>query len=199
MTLLNLRMQSKTENFARSLRAIGQGLAAVFPEYLEIELNGDNYIARGKGRAQATQAATTCQTGVLGTMWNKLVRYNLKSDAVQPPSSSSSVAFEHTYTVADIDELDQAGAAHRYSASRIPDIYSLAERLRTIGRIVDSRDGQLIKVIMDMDAVKFEYRDREDKVCLAEYSNFVLYKLQQEYYSGRSDPESSDPWKGLDN
>jgi len=178
------------------LRAIGQGLAAVFPEYLEIELNGDNYIACGKGRAQVTQAATTGQTGVLGTMWNKLVRHNSKSDAVQPPSSS--VAFEHTYTVADIDQLDQTGAAHRYSVSRIPDIYSLAERLRTIGRIVDSRGGQLIKVIMDMDAIKFEYRDREDKVCLAEYSNFALYKLQQEYYSGRSDPESSDPWKGLD-
>jgi hypothetical protein len=194
--VLNLRIQGKTEKFARSLRAIGQGLAALFPEYLEIELDGDNYIARGKGRAEATQAVTPCQTGVLGTMWNKLVRHNLKSDAIQPPSSA--VAFERAYTVADIDQLDQTSAAHRRSISRVPDIYSLAERLRTVGRIVDSHSGQLIKLIMDMDAIKFEYRDRENKVCLAEYCNFELYKLQQEYYSGRSDPESSDPWKRLD-
>jgi hypothetical protein len=191
-------MQSKTENFARSLRAIGQDLAALFPDYLEIELNGDNYIARGKGRAAAAQAVTAGQTGVLGTVWNKLLRHHLKSDAVPPPSPSSSVAFERTFTVADIDQLDQTNAAHRRSVSHIPDIYSLAERLRTIGRIVDSSGGQLIKVIMDMDAIKFEYRDRETKVCLAEYSNFALYKLQQEYYSRRSDPEASDPWKGLD-
>lgn len=194
--MLNLRMQPKTEKFGRSLRAIGQGLAGLFPEYLEIELDGDNYIARGKGRAEATQALTTGQTGVLGTIWNKLVRHNLESDAVQPPSSS--VAFERAYSVADIDQLDQTSAAHRRSVSRIPDIYSLAERLRTVGRIVDSHGGQLIKLVMDMDAIKFEYRDRENKVCVAEYSNFALYKLQQEYYSGRSDPESSDPWKGLD-
>lgn len=194
--MLNLRIQGKSENFARSLRAIGQGLAALFPEYLEIELNGDNYIARGKGRADAIQAVTTSQTGVLGTIWNKLARRDLKSDAVQPPSSS--VAFERVYTVADIDQLDHTNAAHRRSLSRMPDIYSLAERLRTIGRMVDSRGGQLIKVIMDMDAIKFEYRDRENKVSLVESTNFALYKLQQEYYSGRSDPESSDPWKGLD-
>lgn len=189
-------MQSETGNYARSLRAIGQGLAALFPDYLEIELNGDNYVTRGKGRAEVIQAVATGQTGVLGTMWSKLTRHNLKADPVQPPSSS--VAFERVYTAADIDQLDQIGAAYRRSESRIPDIYSLAERLRTIGRIVDSRGAQLIKVIMDLHAIKFEYRDREDKVCLAEYSNFALYKLQQEYYSGRSDPESSDPWKGLD-
>jgi hypothetical protein len=189
-------MQRKTEKFARSLRAIGQGLAALFPEYLEIELDGDNYIARGKGKTEATQAAATCQTGVFGRIWNKLVRHDLESDAVQPPSSS--VAFERVYTVADIDQLDQTNSVHRRSLSRIPDIYSLAERLRTIGRIVDSREGQFIKLVIELDAIKFEYRDRENKVCLAEYSNFALYKLQQEYYSGRSDPESSDPWKGLD-
>jgi hypothetical protein len=194
--MLDLKLQAKTEKFARSLRAIGQSLAALYPEYLEIELNGDNYIARGKGKAEATQAGTTCQTGVLGTMWNKVARQNLKSGAVQPPSVS--VAFEHAFTVADIDQLDQTNAAHRRSESGTPDIYSLAERLRTAGRIVDSHGGELIKLIMDLDAIKFEYRDRENKVCLAEYSNFALYKLQQEYYSGRSDPESSDPWKGLD-
>lgn len=194
--MLDLKIQPKNENFARSLRAIGQGLAAVFPEYLEIELNGDNYIARGNGRAQAIPEVTTGQTGVLGTIWNKLVRHNSKSDAVQPPSSS--VAFERTYTIADIDQLDQAGTAHRRDVSHIPDIHSLAERLRAVGRIVDSHGGQLIKVIMDMSAIRFEYRDRENKVCLAEYSNFALYKLQQEYYSGRADPESSDPWKGSD-
>lgn len=193
--MLNLKMEPKTEKFARSLRAIGQGLASLFPEYLEIELNGDNYTARGKGRAEVIQAVATGQTGMIETMWNKLVRHNLKEDSAQPPSSS--VPFERVYTVADIDQLDLTGAAHRRGESRMPDIYSLAERLRTIGRIIDSRGGQLIKVIMDLDAIKFDYRDREDKVRHAECSNLALYKLQQEYYSGRSDPEANDPWKGL--
>jgi hypothetical protein len=192
---LNLRIDPKTKNFARSLRVIGQSLAALFPEYLEIELNGADYFARGNGRAEAIRAVTPCQTGVLGTIWNKLARQKSESEPVQPPSSI--VAFEHAYTVADIDRLDQTGTANRRSTGCLPDIYSLAERLRTVGRIIDSRGGQLIKLIMDMDAVKFQYRDRENKVCLAEYSNFALYKLQQEYYAQRSGPESTDPWNGI--
>jgi len=164
-------------------------------EYLEIEPNEADYIARGKGRAEAIRAVALYQTGVLGTIWNKLPRRKSEPELVQPPSSI--VAFERAYTVADIDQLDQKSAANRRSTTGLPDIYSLAERLRTIGRIINSRGGQFIKLTMDMNAVKFEYRDRENKVCLAEYSNFTLYKLQQEYYSGRSAPESTDPWKGI--
>ena len=193
--MLNLRIESKTENSARSLRVIGQCLAPLFPEYLETELNEADYIARGKRRAEAIRAVALYQTGVLGTIWNKLARHKSEPEPVQPPSSI--VAFERAYTVADIDQLDQTSAANRRSTAGLPDIYSLAERLRTIGRIIDSRGGQFIKLTMDMNAVKFEYRDRENKVCLAEYSNFTLYKLQQEYYSGRSAPESTDPWKGI--
>jgi hypothetical protein len=140
--VLNLRIEPKTENIARSLRVIGQSLAALFPEYLEIELNGADYVARGKGRAEAIRAVAPCETGLLGTIWNKLARHKPESEPVQPPSSM--VAFEHAYTVADINRLGQIGAANRRSTGGLPDIYSLAERLRTIDRIIDSRGGQFI-------------------------------------------------------
>ena len=194
--MLNLRMEKKPENFARSLRAIGQSLVTLFPECLEIELSGDTYIARGKGRVEAIQPVSSCRTGALGTIWNKLARHNVEADSVQAPSSS--VAFEHTYTARDIDQLNQTSAAYRRSPSGVPDIYGLAEKLRTIGRIIDSCGGQLIKIILERETVRFEYRDHENKLCLAEYSNLALYKLQQEYYAGRADPDSTDPWKGSD-
>jgi hypothetical protein len=78
----------------------------------------------------------------LTKIWKKLAHHNRMVDRVQ--SQSLIVPFVRTYTPADINRLDEVATAHRKSKNgAAPDLYSLGERLRTIGIIVDASEGKL--------------------------------------------------------
>lgn len=169
--------------YARALRVIGQDLADLFPENLAIELQGDKFVANGmcsKNRVEDPSVATPW-TG-LKRIGEKLVTRILKTRSGEPDLEF--VQFSRTYNAQDIDRLDIQGTKNRNS-SGMPDIYSLGERLRTIGKVIDAHNGRIVRVFKDLHQVVYEYQDGDGKARKEELNNTELYQLQQRYAAER--------------
>ena len=127
----------------------------------------------------------------------------LRAGILRPPRGEPDLdltKFTRSYNAADIDRLDARGNQRRFGAGGIPEIYSLAERLRTIGKVIDGHDGRLIKVFKDLHRILFEYRDSDDNLRKVELDNTELYRLQRRYTSERSEDiqsESSEASRAL--
>ena len=189
-------LSADSEFYARALRAIGQDLADLSPEKLEIEIVGDDFVARGHGRDNRL-GARDADVNSLTKIWKKLVHNNRMANPGQ--SQLLIVPFVCTYTLADIDRLDEVGTGHRDSRNKVAaDLYSLGERLRTIGRIVDANQGKLTKLFKDGNSVTFHYQDQDGQTHREELSNLALYQIQKQYYSQRGTYKAKDLWDGLD-
>jgi len=185
----------KVQFHARGLRAIGQDLGKLFPQSLEITLQGMNF--------QVTGRYLPRDPGGKGAQGNsqlldKLRSKFLRDQSTVPPveSSTESIGFDRTYTPADIDRMDETGANRRNGVDKVPDIYSLGEMLRMVGRIVDSEGRRLVRLTRDMYGVTFEYEDGAGQAQKREFSNLQLYKLQQQYYAERGTYVPIDKWAG---
>jgi hypothetical protein len=180
---------------ARALRAIGQDLSNLFPQSLEITVEGTTFQVVGRYvRRDAGEQGTQRDNHLLGRLRNKFVRDAL----VVPPveSATDSISFNRTYTSADIRGIDEARSSHRNGPDTTPDIYSLGEILRMVGRIVDSDGKRLHKLFRDNYGVSFEYEDGTGAIKKRELSSLQLYKLQQQYYGERGTYLPIDNWKG---
>jgi hypothetical protein len=180
---------------ARALRAIGQDLSKLFPQSLEITLQGVNfevvgrYIPRDGGEKGGQQ-----DNHLLGKLRSKFLR-DPSSSSTTVDSVAGPVGFSRTYTPADIEAIDEAGANHRNGPAAAPDIYSLGETLRMVGRMVDASGGRLCKLSRDTYGVRFEHEDGAGEVQKSELSSLQLYKLQQQYYAERGTYVPIDNWK----
>jgi hypothetical protein len=185
-----MKLQLLTEQYARALRVIGQDLDDLAPESLTIEMSGNNFVARGYGKvAAASLPRLNEERRRLPAIWQKSHR---SSPTVEPSRS----VFVRTYTPDAINNLDEMARGRRRSSAQRPDLHSLAEKLRMIGRILDEKNGVLINLSQDGSTITFKYRDTRGEIHSEEYSNLTLYKLQQHYYSGRCyQPE--DPWQDV--
>jgi hypothetical protein len=190
-----LQVLDHVQFYARALRAIGQDLSSLFPQSLEITLRGINfevvgrYVPRDAGEKGAQR-----DTHLLDKLRNKFTR---DPSAVAPMDTPMGpIPFNRTYTPADIDGLDEIGSNQRHGPNSAPDIYSLGEMLRMVGRIVDSNGKRLHKLSRDSYGVSFEYEDGAGEVHKGELSSLQLYKLQQQYYGERGTFVPIDKWEG---
>lgn len=171
---------------ARALRAIGQDLADLLPDSLTIEPDGANFLVHG----MCNRARLESQESDGGWSGLRKMGAKLRAGILRPPRGEPDLdltPFRRSYNAADIDRLDARGNQRRFGAGGIPEIYSLAERLRTIGKVIDGHDGRLGKIFKDLHHIIFEYRDSEDNLRKVELDNTQLYRLQRRYTSERSD------------
>jgi hypothetical protein len=176
-------MMKQTSGFyARALRVIGQDLAGLLPENLAIELHHDEFVANGFcAKSRMEEQSSTTWTGV-----KKLI--GRVSDIVRVPNHEPDlefVPFSRVYNLEDIERLDQQNTRQRGYESGMPDIYSLGERLRTIGKVIDAQNGRVVKIFKDLHQVIFEYQDADGKAQKQELNNTELYQLQQRYAAER--------------
>jgi hypothetical protein len=183
--------------YARVLRAIGQDLADLFPQQLEIEQKERTFVVqvrcdrkRSESKA-ATQTAETAKTGVLGFI-HKLNTIRVDKS----PEKPETVTVNRTYNPIDISRIDEAGLHRRIQLGKIPDIHDLGEALRTIGRILDAEEGRLVKIFRDQRRVAFEYIARGGGTKKVEMTRAELIKIHQKYYHERGGSGSLDLWKG---
>lgn len=180
--------------YARALRAIGQDLAELFPDSVEIQVSGERFVVRGqcaKDRLAAKQP-TPQRKGLKDFCVDMLAR---DVSALSRQAKSATVPFDRTYTPEDVDQIDEIGIRRRFGVGKIPDIRSLAEMLRTIGRLVDGQAGVLTKIHKDARRIVFEYSDGAGKSHNELMSIPDLYKLQKSFYEQRATPVGLDPWK----
>jgi hypothetical protein len=185
----------KAQVHARALRVIGQDLGKLFPQSLEITLQGMNFQVAGRYLPRDSGGKGAQSNGPL---LDKFRTKFLGDKSAVPPRESSAepVRFERMYTPADIDRMDESGANRRNGIDKVPDIYSLGEVLRMVGRIVDADGRRLLKLSKDPHGVTFEYEDGAGQKQNREFSNLQLYKLQQQYYAERGTYVAIDNWAG---
>jgi hypothetical protein len=190
---LNLapKILSEFNNYARSLRAIGNDLTKLYPEDLEIQVKATEFLASGVGLTQPSQESVE-HGSFIKKGWARLTGKESKPGI--PVVSRRGECFTRKYSLDDINRLDEIGLPGRTNNEGKPDIYSLGERLRTVGRIVDACKGTLVRVAKDRNSMKFEYRDQNGHDHREEYTNLALYKYQQRYYAERGTYTFIDPW-----
>lgn len=176
-----MRIESNAEihDPASALRAIGQDLADLFPLILEIQVKGDQFIVTGKGLPDAQAEGET----ILNKVWKALIHQDPATDLVD--WQLKSVPFSRTYSRADLSRSNNERSKERKVAGDLPEIYSLSERLRIIGRIVHAKGGHLTHLTKTLHGVTFQFRDGRGLEHSEKYSAEELYRIQRQYYSRR--------------
>ena len=177
--------------YARALRAIGQDLSDLLPQSLTIEPDGDDFIAHGMCNRTRLEALDS-------TGWGGLRKFGakLRAEILKPHTGELDfdlAPFSRSYNTESIDHLDKRGNQRRVGVGGIPEIYSLAERLRTIGKVIDGHNGRLVKIFKDLHHIVFEYRDADITLHKVELDNTELYRLQRGYTTERTDGEVAAP------
>jgi hypothetical protein len=184
-----------TEFHARALRAIGQDLSTLFPQSLEITVQGASFHVLGRYVPRVSGGKKAQGGGqLLSNLRGRLLRDRAAVAASE--SRAGPVSFERAYTPDEIQRLDETGANLRHGSEKLPDIYSLGEMLRMLGRMVDSDRGRLLRVSKDMHRVVLEYDVGAGRTETREFSNLQLYKVQQQYYAERGTYVPIDNWAG---
>jgi hypothetical protein len=176
-------------DYSRALRAIGQDLTELFPRILVIETDGINFTACGKSHPNPFHRI---RKSAFKNIWQKLIGDAPEPDPVAYECGADD--FQRAYTPDDIERLDQLFSANRTGQVTRPDSYSLAERLRTMGRIVNSRNGRLQRLRKDADNLFADYWDQLGELRTAKLTTVILYRNQQ--YDGGSAPK--ELWEGYD-
>ena len=186
---------AKVQFHARALRAIGQDLSNLFPQSLEITREGMSFRAIGR-YVPRDPSGKGARLDV--PLRDELQKTLPRDRSAVPPveSAPALIRFERTYTPVDIERIDEIGSNCRNRPDNTPDIYSLGEMLRMVGRIVDANGRCLLKLSRDRHGVTAEYEDGAGQNQKIELSNSQLYKLQQRYYAERGTHVLIDNWKG---
>ena len=179
-----------TVDCSRALRAIGQDLSEIFPRILEVESDGMGYVARGQSHPDPFLAFKSKSTGM--NFWRRLTG----KSGMTAPIDSSALVFERTYTPADIDRLDRLYSANRTGRVDRPDSYSLAERLRTMGTIVNARGGRLKRLSKNGDQLSVEYWDQNNEIKTAKLTTVIMYRDAHAQLRPGTPPRQL--WEGYD-
>jgi hypothetical protein len=118
-------MQGVT-NYHLQLRAIGQSLEAQRIHIFELVCRGDRIVVKGEPEKE---------TSLLAALRNW-----------QRQRRSSGLNSSLTFTRQDIEQLERQGRAYRSQANRLPDFYSLANTMRTVGWHLDLKGSQLLEI-----------------------------------------------------
>lgn len=174
-----------------ALRVIGQDLAALLIDSLEIIVEGDDFVVNGIRIAYAAEIPREHKK----TLWRKMLSIGRPSAEIRHKSIRES--FGRRYTLEDIKRLDETAKSRRNDTAKIQDVLTLAASLRTIGRMVDSGSGRLIKLVKNQDTFALEYEDSNGVPHKDEHSALSLHRSQQTGVALR-DTKEKDPWSGAD-
>jgi hypothetical protein len=177
-------------NYGRALRVMGQDLTNLFPKILEIDTDGMTFEARGESHPNPFERI---KEPVFKKVWSGLFHGKVVADS--HPTQSEPTRFVRSYNPAEIDRLDQLHSAARTGNLQKADLYSLAERLRIMGAIVDSRNGRLKQLRKEDDRLSVEYWDQQGNLQVAKLTTVIMYRNQRRYKLQRRNPPL-ELWEG---
>lgn len=183
MATINEVLTPHISNCSKTLRVIGDALEALRAEMIDVRCEGENYIVRAKSRRQPSKISLVKDLRKSGfrVLWQILPgRY---------PWKRSSVALELFYTPKDVERLEYAGQMRRGNGG-MPDPYSLATALRTIGAYIDSKGGRLLQISRRDELMIIRYETLRGDRCTEELTASSLYALFVRMYLKRSDRRS---------
>jgi hypothetical protein len=188
----DFQLDLATATYSKALRAIGQDLAELFPRTLEIESDGVNFEARGDSHPNPFE---TVRESIFVKTWNKLFKKSCLNGHGERHFPTAT--FSRSYGPEEIERIERMNSASRTGTLRRADSYSLAERLRTMGAIVDSKQGRLKRLSKDCDRLFDEYWDQQGQLQSAKLTTVILYRRQQQPERQPSDAPL-ELWEGYD-
>jgi hypothetical protein len=179
-------------NYGEVLRVIGQDLASLFPRTLEIETDGANFEVHGESHPNPFE---TVRESFLAKVWHRLFKQD--SQLTQTETQPVSKKFSRIYDPQEIEQIDRLNSEHRSGTSRRADSYSLAERLRTMGAIVDAKKGRFKRLSKQGDRLFVEYWDQQGQLQSARLTTVIMYRsqLRPDLQPGHAPVEL---WEGYD-
>jgi hypothetical protein len=133
---------------AQPLRAIGQALEILQMENFQLELDGDDFIVRG--RVAVPGHGTNVEQGGnrnLRFRWDTLKhRHGSETDIEAIPASEPLNPLELCYTLKDVGRLERSGQAQRGGRQGPADVLRSSQILRTIGAYLDEKPARLVKI-----------------------------------------------------
>jgi hypothetical protein len=173
----NNDVATSANSYARWLRVIGQELSRLQFVCFEIEIEDNAFLIRRDASSKGKPGQPARKN------WSSLLGANRKE------TSEGDVI---CYTLDDLEELDTKRMATRRGAGGTPDVHSLGEALRTVGRFVDARGGRLLKVRKEPRRILIRYSQMDGRERAEEFLGFSLYKQQQGLNASRQ--ETKDTW-----
>lgn len=180
-----------TANYGRALRVIGQDLAVLFPRVLDVETDGIDFKAHGECHPNPFEAV---KESFLNRIWRRMFHKSPEAPTQPPPPAA---CFARNYDAAEIERLDRLNSAQREENSRRADVYSLSERLRTMGAIVDKKNGRLKRLHKEADRLFVEYWDQKGELQSAKLTTVIFYRNQQRFGRQRHNAPA-ELWEGYD-
>jgi hypothetical protein len=180
-----------TVTYSKVLRVIGQDLAGFFPRTVEITTDGVSFEAQGQCHPNPFEAV---KANFLNRIWRRVSRKasTAGAEGAQPPA-----CFARTYDAGEIERLDQLYSANRGEGSRRADAYSLSERFRTMGAIVDKKNGSLKRLHKEADRLFIEYWDAQGQLQSAKLTTVIFYR-NQHHADPRRHNAPAELWEGYD-
>ena len=180
-----------TATYSRVLRIIGQDISGFFPRTLEITTDGVSFEARGQCHPNPFEAV---KESFLNRIWRRVAG---KASAAGPEELQPPACFARSYDSDEIERLDRLHSANRGESSRRADAYSLPERLRTMGAIVDKKNGSLKRLHKEADRLFIEYWDTQGQLQSAKLTTVIFYRNHQ-IVDPRRQNAPAELWEGYD-
>lgn len=165
-------------SYARELRAVGQALEAHHVFSLDLELEGGLYVIRGK-----VTASTYAQSSFSAFIQDFISGVG---SALTCSPRQSIYEIDLRYKPEDVEELDLKGRAHRRHGDQTPDPHGLAQKLRSVGSILDYRPETTLTGISVEDRwVTVRYRTAEGRIEQAKQDVEYFYNYWVKMYLRR--------------
>jgi hypothetical protein len=151
-------------SYDKDLRAIGQALEVRGITTFELKNQAGRYVVQGAGEKPASVFAN--------------VRRWLQGGEKEDSTSIS-------YTVQDIEKIDQEGKKRRVRGGRLPDFYSLSNTLRTLGGYLSSKDAQLLELHIRPLTVTLLYQNNDGHPQMEDRTIASFFDVFTEMHSKR--------------
>jgi hypothetical protein len=166
-------------SYARDLRAVGQELEARHLFSLDLELEDGFYIVRGK--VTASKYAESSFSAFLKDQLRAV------GSVLRGRPRPAIYEIDLRYKAQDVEELDSKGRARRRNPERIPDPYSLSQKLRGVGSFLDYRPETALAGIHVEDRwVTVRYRTAEGRIEQAKQDVAYFYNYWVKMYLRRT-------------
>lgn len=179
-------------SYAKDLRAVGQAAEALGIEILDLEIDGKEYVVRGKMGASRPVRMTP------GRSLRDLLGKACSILGVCPNTQPSPSILEVRFSQRDIERLDRDGSAKRRNPSGMPNAYSLSQILRGSGSYVDHKpETHLVGVAVRDGRVTLLYETSQGERRMEQvgvdflYEHWVtMYLRRANRFPRRNAPES---------
>jgi hypothetical protein len=187
-------MSKSSNNYRRSLRAIGQGLEALCVEQFELEAGNYHYLVHGHCKKVA-KTEDPPKPNLLKDAFQYFRRHSKTHSATRTPVKKALSSFQFSglrLTGKDIIRFERQGKSKSSTTTATLDPQSISQALRLAGAYLDHKKCRLLKLTWQNQSLTLWRRDGFGVESKETFTPANLYDLWVHQYKQRK-PTEGDP------